>query len=520
MDALASSAIGMISEFRPQDFGNTAWAYAKLVIANRPLLDALSAAAIRSLSHFPPQNLANIAWALATLSINDRPLLNAIASAAIRRLGNFNSQHLAHMFWSMASLGVFDKPFLEALSAEAIRKIGDFNPQELSNTAWACARMGFIHQPLLAAIASAVLRRIHSLVPQDFANILWSFSKLGYVHMPLLSSIAKAVIHQIRNFNPQDLANTAWAVANLRVRDGPLMQSISSQVGRKIATFEGSDFSTTAWAFSALGLDHEELQNAISSEVLKKISSLGAQQLGTLVDLGLPCHDAVARRLEDVVSHFLLGIPSSITGFRQGEYARHVELFEVDNFGSVGDRHLLTYRGVLDPDAAFRVRAKARVLEHNQQHLRSWWRTEGLLHARVLSYAEFDLAPGHGGPALFGHRFQQNGYHGSRESDEYILPTTLPFNHNVDRGLCSEYQLLARLCSEVIGTAANGFVVLANTTGAVQLYVSGAPCLSCIGAMCQFGLLLPRVSFGVSIGEELPFDACAAMSVARDTLPG
>jgi len=322
------------------------------------------------------------------------------------------------------------------------------------------------------------------------------------------------------------------------MHDDTLMDSISSQAQRRINDFEGSDFSSTAWAFSALGLQNRELWNAISSEVIRKISSIGAQSLGTLVDVGLPCLDIVKRRLQLTLSKFADGIPGTLDAYKRGDYVRHVEELDVDNFGSVGDRHLLQRLGITAPSADFSAKARLLVMEYNHQHEADWWRSEGLLRARVVSYAEFHLVPHfcqqgskptsgpplphrgelHGVP-LCGHRYQTNGYQGVRQSEERITPTPLPCNRNVDRSLCSEFQLLAAVVDELATGGPDPSHALAKTRGNLQLYVTGAPCLSCVGAMHQFRLLLPDVHLEVAVGEELAFDAMTnvALSVTRRT---
>merc|ERR1712008_31131 len=109
---------------------------------------------------------------------------------------------------------------------------------------------------------------------------------------------------------------------------------------------------------------------------------------------------------------------------------------------------------------------------------------------------------------LDGHRFQQNGYQGARPKSNWILPTPLPFNHLVDRGLCSEIQLLSGVCEELMDSVyGSSFCQLQDVQGWLWLFVTGAPCLSCVGAMQQFQLLLPGTQLRVTIGEELQFDA-------------
>eukprot|EP00747_Dinoflagellata_sp_TGD_P091251 gnl/TRDRNA2_/TRDRNA2_164991_c0_seq1.p1 gnl/TRDRNA2_/TRDRNA2_164991_c0~~gnl/TRDRNA2_/TRDRNA2_164991_c0_seq1.p1 ORF type:complete len:298 (-),score=49.22 gnl/TRDRNA2_/TRDRNA2_164991_c0_seq1:40-933(-) len=295
----------------------------------------------------------------------------------------------------------------------------------------------------------------------------------------------------------------------MRMRGGKVMRSTSVESCSKAAQFEGADFSTTAWAFSVLESDREAVRSTITREVVKEADSLGAQQLGTLADLELSCHKAVAARLRDTVCRFFARLPQGHDAFRRGLYAQLVDEFEVDNFGTVGDRQLLDSMGIREGPAEFAAKAAKLVVDYQELRPDTWWRSEGLLHSRVVSYAEYELVV-QSGQVLDGcrGRFQQNGYHGSRHSQQWIVATPLPFNRNVDRSLCSENQLLSALCQELAGEEQGmSTAAFAQTTGFLRLFVTGAPCLSCVGAMWQFRLLAPSVVFEVSIGKELEIDA-------------
>lgn len=265
--------------------------------------------------------------------------------------------------------------------------------------------------------------------------------------------------------------------------------------------------------------DHKPLCYAISEEVNRKLTSLAPQQLGTLADLNLPCSDVVEESLQVVVLQFADGIPNSIVGFENGDYANLVERFDLDCFGHRGSRYLLSLLCIAEAPRDFSDRAAALVVEFQKRHAETWWRSEGLLHQRVVSYAEMDVEPcARKGGSLRNSRFQQNGYQGMRHGREWIVATTLPFNHNVDRSLCSENQLLSHICEDLarsrlqqLGRLTGQQVVpakplLAGARGWLRLYVTGAPCLSCIGAMRQFQLLAPGVQLSVSFGEELQFE--------------
>eukprot|EP00811_Abedinium_folium_P028012 NODE_4302_length_1908_cov_6.608647.p1 GENE.NODE_4302_length_1908_cov_6.608647~~NODE_4302_length_1908_cov_6.608647.p1 ORF type:complete len:300 (-),score=78.50 NODE_4302_length_1908_cov_6.608647:265-1164(-) len=290
----------------------------------------------------------------------------------------------------------------------------------------------------------------------------------------------------------------------MRARSGTAMGSARCQATEKIPRLKGPDSSTSAWAFPNIGSERDAATSAAPEEVTEEADSLGAQQLGTLGDLQLPCQAAVETRLHQRIDAFLARLPATVEDFRRGGYLELVEDFEVDNFGAAGDRRILDAIGIRCGQSDFGERAARFAVEYQEQHAETWWRSECLLHARVVSYAEFDLTADGGGGALHGSRFQQNGYQGAaRRGQEWILPTRLPLNCNVDRSLCSEAQLLAGICDDLMSPTG----MLQSARGYLRLFVTGAPCLSCIGSMRQFQLLLPHVALSVDIGEELHCDA-------------
>lgn len=333
----------------------------------------------------------------------------------------------------------------------------------------------------------------------------WAFAKIGFVDIPLFNAISAESIRRCTEFNTQDLANIAWAFANIQLRDETLMDAISSEARRKISDFENTDFSSTAWAFSALGVEHSPLRDAISREVLKKLDSLGPQQMGTLVDLGLNCQEAIETRLQDEILSFLRRFPRSLEGFRRGEYQQLVDEFEIDNFGSAGDRFLLGQLEIHAASEEFKQKAVSLCAKYREEHKAGRWRSDGLLHQRVVSWAQYEFTwPGQKN-RLIGTRFQQNGYQGTPRKKNWLCATTLPLNLMVDRRLCSEFQLYSAVCDEIL--AAGGPLAEERPAHAVQgflrLYVPSALCASCVGATAQFRLLLPAIAFEVVVGDEL-----------------
>merc|ERR1712032_648385 len=91
------------------------------------------------------------------------------------------------------------------------------------------------------------------------------------------------------------------------------------------------------------------------------------------------------------------------------------------------------------------------------------------------------------------------GERSEREASWSLRPLPSPISGLVDRSLCSEFQLLTAIievCSQ------GGGVSNADVQGGVRLFVSTAPCVSCLWAIRQFQLLFPRVCLQVGNGEE------------------
>ena len=90
--ALARAVERRLSEFKPQELTNTAWAFATVSHCDEKPVSALARAAKRLLSVFKSQELAITVWAFATVNHRDEHLFAALARSAERRLSEFNVQ--------------------------------------------------------------------------------------------------------------------------------------------------------------------------------------------------------------------------------------------------------------------------------------------------------------------------------------------------------------------------------------------------------------------------------------------
>ncbi|EJK53743.1 hypothetical protein THAOC_26753, partial [Thalassiosira oceanica] len=133
-----------------------------------------------SLNSFKPQDFSNTAWAFATAGASHPELFKKIGNhlAGLMSLNSFNPQALSNTAWSFATAGIS--------YPELFRKIGDhvaelgcfdsFKPQELSNTVWACATIGHTDERLFSAFAPVIRSKLDECSEQDLANIAWAYS--------------------------------------------------------------------------------------------------------------------------------------------------------------------------------------------------------------------------------------------------------------------------------------------------------------------------------------------------------
>jgi hypothetical protein len=162
-----------MSSCSPQNFANTAWAFARAGHAAPALFDAIAIEAAMRVGEFTPQNLANTAYAFAKAG-NAAPLLSeAIAAEAAMRVGEFNAQALANTAWAFATASHAAPALFEAIAAGAVLRAGEFNAQELASTAWAFATAGHAAPALFEAIAAEAALRVCKFNAQNLANLAW-----------------------------------------------------------------------------------------------------------------------------------------------------------------------------------------------------------------------------------------------------------------------------------------------------------------------------------------------------------
>jgi hypothetical protein len=283
LDAISAEAAPRVREFNEQDLANTAWAYATAGHAAPVLFDAIAVEAVRRVHEFTPQGLANTLWAYSTTGHSAPALLDAIAVEAVRRVRKFNAQGLANTAWAYATAGYTAPAILDAISAEAAPRVCEFKSQELSNLAWAYATAGHAAPTLLDAIAAEAAQRVREFKPQGLANTAWAYATAGHAAPALLGAIAAEAAQRVREFNPQNLAQIVLAYATAGHAAPTLLDAIAAEAAPRVREFNPQDLANTAWAYATAGHTAPALLDAIAAEAAQRVREFNPQNLAQIV---------------------------------------------------------------------------------------------------------------------------------------------------------------------------------------------------------------------------------------------
>jgi len=259
----------------------------------------------------------------------------------------------------------------------------------------------------------------------------------------------------------------------------------------------------TAWAFSALHFFDHPLCNAISAEAIKKINDIETSGLCTLVDVNLQCHEVLESLLGMVIEWALDAFPATMEDWTVDAQLHAIESLQVDNFGFAGTRFALDCLGIPEASAHFNTRAASRCQSHAR---RSSGPMAGL---RRFVFAECHLACAvscggrQDGQVLDGELLKEGCYARTNRAPSHSRPGVV-CSASAGWACCDSgvMQLLDDLLG-AIGDAEGGHAV---TDGAVDVYVTGPPCISCLGVFRQLQLTLPRVAVAVTVGRHVGRD--------------
>jgi len=238
--------------------------------------------------------------------------------------------------------------------------------------------------------------------------------------------------------------------------------------------------------------------NAISQEVIRRLDNLDPQAMANLIDSVPSCAEDLGKRLAPVLDFFVAGMPSSLDGWRDGRtFTNLLQQVAVDNFGIVGTSAVLQRLGIGQAPVSFLQRAHHRVTQVLQEaDVRK--DTFGLIHKRVLCYAEWDVITS-SGESIRGALLRENGIRvGHTEPPAWLRSFPTPINYMIGRDLCGEFQLVTGMAL-VLDAVSPG-----RLQGSATIFSSCTPCVSCVAVLRQFHLRFPELQVTFANGEQHP----------------
>ncbi|CAE8592395.1 unnamed protein product [Polarella glacialis] len=201
------------------------------------------------------------------------------------------------------------------------------------------------------------------------------------------------------------------------------------------------------------------------------------------------------RRLEPAVAEFVAGMPDSLSGWGGGAFVEVLHRIGVDNFGKMGSQRALAKMGFAEPPSQFVQRAQHRIqqaVDGGDARKETW----GLMHKRVLCYAEWDVLLSTGEP-IRGTLMRENGIRiGHMNPPAWLRAFATPINSIIGRDLCGEFQLATGI-GLILDAAPPG-----HLTGEVHLFSSTTPCCSCLAVLCQLQQRFSGLRMSFANGEQ------------------
>eukprot|EP00746_Dinoflagellata_sp_MGD_P156944 gnl/MRDRNA2_/MRDRNA2_86034_c0_seq1.p2 gnl/MRDRNA2_/MRDRNA2_86034_c0~~gnl/MRDRNA2_/MRDRNA2_86034_c0_seq1.p2 ORF type:complete len:120 (-),score=18.16 gnl/MRDRNA2_/MRDRNA2_86034_c0_seq1:123-482(-) len=112
-------------------------------------------------------------------------------------------------------------------------------------------------------------------------------------------------------------------------------------------------------------------------------------------------------------------------------------------------------------------------------------------------------AAGEDAPQVAGKLFHESGMRSSGPARErgWLHAFRPPNSSLVERTLCAEFGALCEVCVACVPQG-GARQPRPEVVGFVALFLSTSPCVSCMGALCQFVLLFPELSVEIGILDE------------------
>lgn len=238
MKLAGDAALPRLQKMNEQEVSNLLWAFGAAGVRH-PVVEAaarLMAAEAAPMSAWSEQCISNSAWALARLRIADQRLLRVVDESMPPRLSEFSMHGLVNVVWSFAKLRE-QASFLPLLAPHLRerKRWAELSPIGTARLLWSITTL---NQPgledLYMALAYwAVMPKAAEFKQQDVSNVLWAFGTARVNHPPLFSAMSKRAFRILPTFTTQSLTNIASALFKAKVPEGRLFAEAAAEGARR-----------------------------------------------------------------------------------------------------------------------------------------------------------------------------------------------------------------------------------------------------------------------------------------------
>lgn len=312
--ALRGRLVACAEELEPRGMSMCAYAAAKMMCGDDPLLTGLARAGTRRVTAFGATDVAKSCWAFAKLRYVQEPLAEsfwgAVAKEAERTLSGGRFVDVSMTAWAFAMADVRNPKLFAEVAAVTRAECETLPPRSLAGIAWAMARARHRDHGLFAAISRQALATVVEFGPHDAAAICWAFSAVREAESTLFEALAARLTESgaIRRLSPPLAAELAWAFAAARVNHASLFAELEEISSAKVAELETEDVAGFAWAFATVGRRNVKMWTALLGYAERFATRFRAPELRLLA---WAFQEAGGDRGQELASRLAALLPSS-----------------------------------------------------------------------------------------------------------------------------------------------------------------------------------------------------------------
>jgi len=313
----------------PRDLALVAWAFAKALHRNEPMLSSLQEdIKRRHTSNMTPADVSMILWSFTRLEVAlDEELLGSLTHFVATGSRSFSSSAIIVTCLSFARLGFAQQPVLVELYRTLYAKLPRLNHHQLAFGFFLFSTSGVRDEPLLQRFLFECRQRIAELRGQDLGNILLACSKVVTPaafeqSMGLRDGLRKQIFEHIDRLPPVPLLSVYLSAPPLLGFSTDENLQVMAALSKQFPDMAGSELARCLLATARLELVHKPFLLPLFNELRWKRRELDANEvvsciwsvytlgyckpkfrrmLGTRLTISVSKRDIPARTLRDIL---------------------------------------------------------------------------------------------------------------------------------------------------------------------------------------------------------------------------